>query len=197
MIISSATFISSETNINKLPETDLPEIAFIGRSNVGKSTLINMLCNNNKLAKTSSTPGKTQTINHFLINEKWYIVDLPGFGYAKVSKTLREFWGKFITRYLLKRDNLHNLFLLVDARLDPQKKDLEFINWLGAKQIPFAIIFTKIDKINSIILAENIAKFENELYKTWDMLPKFFTSSANKVLGKDEILDYIEEITRK
>jgi len=192
MIIRSATFISSFAELKQLPKTSIPEFAFIGRSNVGKSLLINMLCNNNKLAKTSSTPGKTQTINHFLINENWYLVDLPGYGYAKVSKTKREQWQDFIMKYLTKRDSLINTFVLIDARLKPQKIDLEFMNWMGKNELPFSIVFTKTDKISSKVLKQNIADFENELYRTWQELPPIFITSANKRIGKDEILEFIE-----
>ena len=192
MIIRSATFISSFAELKQLPKTSIPEFAFIGRSNVGKSSLINMLCNNNKLAKTSSTPGKTQTINHFLINENWYLVDLPGYGYAKVSKTKRAQWQDFIMKYLTKRDSLINTFVLIDARLKPQKIDLEFMNWMGKNELPFSIVFTKTDKISSKVLKQNIADFENELYRTWQELPPIFITSANKRIGKDEILEFIE-----
>jgi GTP-binding protein len=192
MIIHSATFISSFTELKKMHAPTLPEFAFIGRSNVGKSTLINALCNNNKLAKTSSTPGKTQTINHFLINEAWYLVDLPGYGYAKVSKTQRAFFQEFISKYLTKRDSLVTLFVLIDSRLKPQKIDLEFINWLGDKSLPFSIVLTKTDKISSRELKDNIAAFQDELFRTWEELPAFFITSAKKKLGREEILDYIE-----
>ena len=192
MIIRSATFISSFAELKQLPKTSIPEFAFIGRSNVGKSLLINMLCNNNKLAKTSSTPGKTQTINHFLINENWYLVDLPGYGYAKVSKTKRAQWQDFIMKYLTKRDSLINTFVLIDARLKPQKIDLEFMNWMGKNELPFSIVFTKTDKISSKVLKQNIADFENELYRTWQELPPIFITSANKRIGKNEILEFIE-----
>lgn len=192
MIIRSATFISSFVELKQLPKSSIPEFAFIGRSNVGKSSLINMLCNNNKLAKTSSTPGKTQTINHFLINENWYLVDLPGYGYAKVSKTKRAQWQDFIMKYLTKRDSLINTFVLIDARLKPQKIDLEFMNWLGQNELPFSIVFTKTDKISAKELKQNVADFENELYRTWQELPPVFITSANKRIGKDEILDFIE-----
>lgn len=193
MIIRSANFISSFVEIKDLPRSSIPEFAFIGRSNVGKSSLINMLCNNNKLAKTSSTPGKTQTINHFLINENWYLVDLPGYGYAKVSKKKRSLWQGFIVRYITKRENLCNVFVLIDSRLDPQRIDIEFINWLGENAIPFSIIFTKADKISSKEVKQNIYKFENELHRYWQELPPVFISSAKTKTGRDEILNYIED----
>jgi GTP-binding protein len=192
MIIRSANFVISSVSISKLPESNLPEYAFIGRSNVGKSSLINMICNNNKLAKTSSTPGKTQTINHFIINENWYLVDLPGYGYAKVSKKQRKLWESFSEKYLLKRENLMNLFVLIDSRLDPQKVDIEFMNWLGKKAIPFSIILTKIDKISKNEVVSNLEKLKKTLLETWEELPQIILSSAKKKTGKDEILDYIE-----
>ena len=192
MIIKSAKFLTSQVTLAKLPEPSLPEYAFIGRSNVGKSSLINMICNNNKLAKTSSTPGKTQTINHFIINEEWYLVDLPGYGYAKVSKKQRKLWGTFSEKYLLQRENLINLFVLIDSRLEPQKIDIDFINWLGKKGIPFTIIMTKIDKISGNDIEANQKKFEKALMDSWEEIPQIILSSAKKKTGKDQILDFIE-----
>ena len=159
MIIKSATFMQSVTDWRKCPSPDLPEYAFIGRSNVGKSSLINMLVNNKNLAKTSSKPGKTQTINHFLINKNWYLVDLPGYGYASISKAMREKWQKMINDYLMKRENLQLVFVLIDSRLEPQKIDLEFIRNLGEKQIPFSLIFTKTDKISAAKVQSHVQKF--------------------------------------
>ncbi len=193
MIIKTAEFVISNTEIEKCPKPIMPEYAFIGRSNVGKSSLINMLTNNKKLAKISAQPGKTQLINHFLINEDWYMVDLPGYGYAKVSKTQRKSWGGFIKEYLTGRENLSNVFVLLDARHTPQKIDLEFMKNLGMKSIPFAMVFTKIDKISSSELSKNIKKYKTEMLKSWESLPKIFYTSAVSKLGKDEILKYIED----
>ena len=165
MIIKEATFLISNTEIAKCPTDGKPEFAFIGRSNVGKSSLINMLTGKKNLAKTSSTPGKTQLINHFVINDKWYLVDLPGYGYAKVSKSKRNNWEKFISDFLTKRKELENIFVLLDARLEPQKIDLEFMNWCGEKNLPFSMVFTKIDKISSSALQKNLAKYKKEMLK--------------------------------
>ena len=196
MIIKSATFMQSVVDWRKCPSPDLPEYAFIGRSNVGKSSLINMLVNNKNLAKTSSKPGKTQTINHFLINKNWYLVDLPGYGFAKTSKTNRSKWGKMISDYLLFRENLQLVFVLADARLEPQQIDIDFINNLGESGIPFAIIFTKTDKNSSGKTMSNVQKMKNVLAETWEELPPMFTSSSVSGLGKDKILDFIEEINK-
>ena len=194
MKIKKAEFVISNTDINLCPKDGKPEYAFIGRSNVGKSSLINMLCERNKLAKTSGRPGKTQLINHFIINEDWYIVDLPGYGYAKASKTSRASWEKFISEYLTKREELVNVFVLIDSRLEPQKIDLEFMNWCGQKGIPFSIVFTKIDKLSSTSLQKNLAKYKKELLKTWAELPPVFSSSATSKFGREKILNYIEHI---
>lgn len=194
MKIKTADFVISNTDINLCPKDGKLEYAFIGRSNVGKSSLINMLCERNKLAKTSGRPGKTQLINHFIINEDWYIVDLPGYGYAKASKTSRASWEKFISDYLTKREELVNVFVLIDSRLEPQKIDLEFMNWCGQKGIPFSIVFTKIDKISSSVLQKNLAKYKKELLKTWADIPPVFTSSATGKFGREKILNYIEHI---
>lgn len=194
MFIKSANYISGHTKLEQCPKTDLPEFAFIGRSNVGKSSLINMLCDQSKLAKVSQTPGKTQLINFFLINEQWHLVDLPGIGYAKVPKKLRATWEIMIHTYLSKRENLQVVFYLVDGRHKPQKNDLEFINWMGSKQIPFVIVFTKADKPKPKELTENIKAFETAMLKQWDGLPPFFISSSEKKEGRDEILEYIDSI---
>jgi len=178
----------------KCPRTTLPEYAFIGRSNVGKSSLINMITGLKALAKVSQTPGKTQLINHFLINDSWYLVDLPGYGYAKVSKSSRKAFSEIITNYILKRDNLHCLFVLVDSRLEPQENDITFINWLGQNHIPFALIFTKTDKINSATLQNNMAIYKKEMLNYWEELPKIFSCSAVTRTGREDILSYIEEI---
>jgi len=193
MIIKSATFICSNTKISALPVANMPEYAFIGRSNVGKSSLINMLVNQHGLAKTSQKPGKTQLINHFLINEKWYIVDLPGYGYAKVSKNNRESWEKFIRNYITKRESLQCVFILIDSRLTPQKIDIEFCCWMGEIQIPFVLAFTKADKQSTPKTNANIALFKKELSGWFEEIPPIFTTSGEKGLGKDEILSFIEE----
>ena len=194
MEIKSAEFVISNTDYRKCPEGNLNEYAFIGRSNVGKSSLINMLVNRKSLAKTSSQPGKTQTINHFLINKNWYLVDLPGYGYAKTSKTNRAKWGKMISDYLLFRENLQLVFVLADARLEPQQIDIDFINNLGEQGIPFAIIFTKTDKVSSGKSMSNIQKMKNKLAETWEELPVMMKSSAISGAGRDEILGFIEQI---
>jgi GTP-binding protein len=196
MIIKSATFICSNTKVSALPVANMPEYAFIGRSNVGKSSLINMLVNQHGLAKTSQRPGKTQLINHFLINEKWYIVDLPGYGYAKVSKSSRENWEKFIRNYLTKRENLQCIFVLIDSRLEPQKIDLEFCCWLGEIQVPFALVFTKADKQSAPKTDSNVALFKKQLAGWFEVIPPYFISSAEKGLGRDEILSFITEVNQ-
>jgi GTP-binding protein len=193
-MIKTIQFLQSETDWRKAPLPSLPEFAFIGRSNVGKSSLINMLANHKGIAKTSSKPGKTQTINHFLVNNAWYLVDLPGYGYAKISKTMREKWVKMINDYLILRENLQVVFVLIDARLEPQKIDLEFVNSLGEKQIPFALIFTKSDKLSALRVSENVEHFKQAMLETWEELPPIFVSSATTAVGKGEILGYIESV---
>ena len=197
MNITSAEFISSHAKMEKLPQPNLPEFAFIGRSNVGKSSLINMLTKKKGLAKISGTPGKTQTINHFLINNSWYIVDLPGYGFAKVSHTTREAWGKMISRYLQQRLSLMNVFVLVDIRLEPQKNDLDFINRLGELSIPFAIVFTKADKLIKSNIKQHVAAYNKTLSGFWEELPREFVTSADSSWGRDELLSYIEEIIKQ
>ncbi|MDX9892118.1 MAG: ribosome biogenesis GTP-binding protein YihA/YsxC [Bacteroidales bacterium] len=197
MQIKTITFLQSVVDWKKCPSTSLPEYAFIGRSNVGKSSLINMLANNNKLAKTSGKPGKTQTINHFIVNNQWYLVDLPGYGYAKTSKTIRESWGKMISDYITLRENLQFLFVLIDSRLEPQKIDLEFINQLGEKMVPFGIIFTKSDKLTLTGTKKNIELLKKILNLTWDELPPMIISSATTGAGKEEILTFIEEVNKQ
>ena len=192
MIIQSAEFIISSPSLDLCPKSRMPEFAFIGRSNVGKSSLINMLVNKKGLAKTSSKPGKTRLINHFLVNKEWYLVDLPGYGYAGVSIKDREKWARFINDYLQKRENLTCLFVLIDVRLDPQKIDLEFINNLGEFGVPFVIAFTKADKISGVQCEKNMNLFRKEMKKTWEELPPYFLTSANTDLGKDAVLDFIE-----
>ncbi|MBI9069092.1 MAG: YihA family ribosome biogenesis GTP-binding protein [Salinivirgaceae bacterium] len=194
MKITAAEFIISNTDYKQCPKPDMPEYAFIGRSNVGKSSLINMLTNNSKLAKVSGRPGKTQLINHFKINNTWYLVDLPGYGYAKVPKTERYKWQKFIQQYVLNRENLYCLFVLIDSRLEPQKIDLEFMEWLGEEQVPFTILFTKTDKLTKNQLHSNIAVYTKKLKDVWEELPPYFLTSAKTNLGRDEIASYIHEI---
>lgn len=194
MNIISAEYVISSTDYRKCPEPDKPEFAFIGRSNVGKSSLINMLTGQKKLAKVSSTPGKTRTINHFLINENWYLADLPGYGYAKVSKTMKAKWEVFISEYLLHRKNLLNTFVLIDSRLEPQKIDVEFMNWMGEKQLPFSICFTKMDKLSSNQLNKNLTRYKKEMLKTWAEIPPTFVTSSESRFGREQVLGYIEKI---
>ena len=196
MKIKTAEFVISNTDVKKCPDDDLQEYAFIGRSNVGKSSLINMLTERKSLAKISSTPGKTQLINHFIINDNWYLVDLPGYGYAKVSKNNRKKFEKFIWDYVDKRKQLINLFVLIDSRHEPLKIDLDFINKLGKKGTPFSIVFTKIDKLSSSKLAKNLNTYKKKLLVDWEALPKIFTSSSITKIGRLEILNYIGEIRK-
>lgn len=184
-------FVKSAPKWTECPDPNMPEYAFIGRSNVGKSSLINMLAERKDLAKTSGTPGKTQLINVFQMQESWYLTDLPGYGYARVSKTKRGQFEKMITNYLTQRTNLVNTFVLIDSRIPPQKIDLEFMEWLGENQIPFAMIFTKIDKISSAALQKNLLNYKKEMLKTWESMPQVFTSSATGKIGRLEILNYI------
>lgn len=197
MKITSAEFVCSNSDYKKCPVTELPEFAFIGRSNVGKSSLINSLTGKKGLAKTSSTPGKTQLINHFIINNAWYLVDLPGYGYAKVSQTERKKWEKMISDYLANRENLFCTFVLVDSRLEPQQIDIEFINFLGESGIPFAIIFTKTDKLTKNELSKSLAQYKKKLLDWWEELPPLFVTSAESGTGKEEVLDYVEGIMGK
>jgi len=191
MDIRSSEFVTSSANWEKCPETHKPEFAFIGRSNVGKSSLINMLASRKNLAKTSSTPGKTQTINHFLFNGQWFVVDLPGYGYASVSKTSRYEWGKMIEQYLINRTNLYCTFVLIDVRLPPQPIDLDFITWMGDQQLPLAIVLTKTDKLKQTDLAKSIAHIEAQLLQSWAELPPVFITSSVKKTGQKEILNFI------
>lgn len=197
MDIKEAKFIISNTNIDLCPTDGLPEYAFIGRSNVGKSSLINMLTNKKDLAKTSSRPGKTQLINHFLINEQWYLVDLPGYGYAKASKSSRQAWESFIVEYLTERESLINIFVLLDARLEPQKIDIEFMSWCAENQLPFSMVFTKIDKLSSSALQRNLARYKKEMLKFWESLPPVFTTSSESKFGREKILNYIDQINQQ
>ena len=196
MEIKSAKFVISNTDISKCPAPTMPEYAFIGRSNVGKSSLINMLVSRKDLAKTSGKPGKTQLINHFLINDLWYLVDLPGYGYAKVPKASRNNFEQFITNYILERKNLMCLFVLLDARLPPQKIDLEFMEWLGENQISFVMVFTKIDKLSKKQFHDNIENYKKEMGEIWDELPQLFFTSAEKKLGKNELLKFIADANK-
>ena len=182
----------SNTRIDKLPNESLPEYAFIGRSNVGKSSLINMLVQRNGLAKTSSVPGKTVAINHFIVNDAWYLVDLPGYGYAKHSKKQRDQWRVMINNYISQRRNLVCTFVLVDSRLEPQNNDLGFMDWLGENQVPFCIVFTKADKVSKAELDRNVKALKARLLENWEELPPVFVTSSEKKTGRDEILDYIE-----
>ena len=193
MLIKTAEFILSNSDVDKCPKDHLPEYAFIGRSNVGKSSLINMLTNHKNLAKTSGRPGKTQLINHFLINKNWFLVDLPGYGYAKVSKTAKRKFQKFITNYFEKRKQLVSAFVLVDIRHQPQKIDLEFMEYLGLSEIPFSIIFTKADKLKPKAIERHVEDYCQELLKTWIELPPHFVSSSSKAIGRAEILQFIEQ----
>lgn len=196
MEIKSAEFVISNSNVKKCPEGNRPEYAFIGRSNVGKSSLINMLTNRKGLAMTSQKPGKTQLINHFLINDAWYLVDLPGYGFAQRGKEGRENIRRIIEDYILEREQLTNLFVLLDCRHEAQKIDLEFMEWLGENGIPFSIIFTKTDKLSRLRLQENMQKYQEKLLENWEELPPIFYSSSEKKEGREEILDYIDEINK-
>ena len=191
MVIKTAEFVKSSQKWQECPEPKIPEYAFIGRSNVGKSSLINAMMNRKDLAKTSGTPGKTQLINHFLINENWYLTDLPGYGYAKVSKTLRKDFEKLITNYILNRKNLVNLFVLIDIRHTPQKIDMEFMQWCGESGVPFSIVFTKSDKMKPNAAKKNVEDYRTELLKSWEELPEIYITSAEKKEGGDQILQYI------
>lgn len=196
MKISSATFVMSNSDVAKCPKHHFPEYAFIGRSNVGKSSLINMLMQRKNLAKTSGRPGKTQLINHFLINEIWYLVDLPGYGYARVSKTAKKVFQKFITQYFQKRQQLVLAFVLIDCRHEPQKIDLEFMQWMGENQIPFSIIFTKADKLKPKALERNVRAYQKVLLETWEEMPPYFITSSSNSTGRDEVLSYINKINQ-
>lgn len=193
MKIISSEFVISNTNIKKCPNPDMPEYAFIGRSNVGKSSLINMLCQKKDLAKTSATPGKTRLINHFLINNNWYIADLPGYGYAKISKSLAKTWGDFTEEYMLKRSNLMCVFLLIDVRHQPLKIDLDFMEFLATNGVPFVIVFTKADKLGKTEVQKNVAAYKRSLKEFWEELPQMFLTSSSTKQGREEILDFIEQ----
>ena len=196
MIIKEARFVKSSTGLKGCPLDNLPEYAFVGRSNVGKSSLINMITNRNKLAKTSTTPGKTQLINHFLINKEWYLVDLPGYGYARMPVKEREKMMKMIREYILKRQNLACLFLLIDTRLEMQKADRQFLQFLGSNQVPFALVFTKTDKITPSQVRQNTDQYKKTLLESWESLPPVFLTSAFHKKGRKELLEFIKETLR-
>ena len=193
-MIKNATYIISSPDVKDCPRSVLPEYAFIGRSNVGKSSLINMLCHNPKLAKTSQKPGKTLLINHFLINESWHLVDLPGYGYAQAGQQQREALRRMIERYCLLREQLVCLFVLIDCRHEAQKIDMEFINWLGENGVPFALVFTKGDKLGKVRLKENVEAYKQQLLEYWEELPPVFVTSSETGLGREELTQYIEEL---
>lgn len=194
MKIKTAEFVVSNSKVELCPNSNLPEYAFIGRSNVGKSSLINMLTGRKSLAKTSAKPGKTQLINHFLINNNWHLVDLPGYGYAQVSKSTKRVFQKFITAYFEKREQMICAFVLIDSRHKPQPIDMEFMKWLGENNVPFCIIFTKADKLKPKNLEENIENYKAEMLETWEEMPEYFITSATTKLGHDQVLDYIEQV---
>ena len=196
MKIKTAKFVISNTNIDKCPKDNLPEYAFIGRSNVGKSSLINMLTGHKSLAKISGKPGKTQLINHFIINDEWFLVDLPGYGYAKVSKNLRQKFQSFIYDYFLKRQQLVCSFVLVDSRHEPQKIDLEFMQFLGENEIPFCIVFTKTDKLGKTVIQNKVAKYKKVMLLTWEEIPTYFLTSASDKTGKKEVLEFIDGVNK-
>jgi len=196
MKINYANFTISSPDVSKCPDPNIPEYAFIGRSNVGKSSLINMLTGRKKLAKISSTPGKTMLINHFKINEQWYLVDLPGYGFAKRSKSERSKWEKMIKKYILNRTNMLTLFLLIDIRIEPQQIDLEFMDWLGVSEIPFVITFTKADKLKLAQVDNNLNRYKKRLLENWTELPNIIVTSASSGQGRDDILDFIDETNK-
>ena len=197
MEIKTAEYVISSPTVNLCPADTKPEYAFIGRSNVGKSSLINMICRNRKLAKTSATPGKTMLINHFIINKEWYLVDLPGYGYAKRSKSEIDKLDRMIRSYILQRQQLTCVFTLVDVRLEPQKIDVEFINWLGQSGIPFCIVFTKADKLTASKVQANVAAYSQKLEETWEVMPSMIVTSSENRQGRDELLDYIDSINKQ
>ena len=193
MIIKDAHFVSSNSKFDRLPKDNIPEYAFIGRSNVGKSSLINALVQRRGLAKTSSTPGKTIAINHFMVNGKWYLVDLPGYGYAQRSKKSREEWRVMLANYISRRRNLLYTFVLVDSRIEPQNSDIGFMEWLGENQVPFCIVFTKADKLSKVELEKNVEAYKKRLLEDWEELPPVFVTSSETKMGREEILDFIEK----
>ena len=196
MTIKTAEFLVSSAMVEQCPPSTLPEYAFIGRSNVGKSSLINMLTGHGRLAKTSSTPGKTVLINHFIINRQWHLVDLPGYGFAKRSKKQQEKFEQMIAGYILRREQMTSLFVLIDIRHEPQRIDLEFIEWLGENGVPFAIIFTKADKLSALKVRQNVEAYKTKMLETWEEMPPYFITSAEKQDGRDDVLGYIEQINK-
>ncbi len=196
MEIKQAAYVISSERLSQCPADNKNEYAFIGRSNVGKSSLINMLCNHKGLAKTSSTPGKTLLINHFIINKEWYLVDLPGYGYAKRSMKTKKKIETMITSYILQRQQLANVFVLIDIRHEPQAIDVEFLNWLGTSSIPFSIVFTKADKISTQKIKENVGRYMSRLEEDWEVLPPYFVTSSEKKIGREEMLEYIDQINK-
>lgn len=197
MKIKEAAYVISSPSVEQCPKPDKPEYAFIGRSNVGKSSLINMICGRDALAKISASPGKTKLINHFIVNKEWYLVDLPGYGYAKISQSERKKWEKMIEDYLRKRESLVNIFVLIDSRHMPQKKDIEFVNQLGEWQIPFTLVFTKADKEKPGAVDRHVKAFLDTMRQTWQFLPQSFVTSATKKQGRDEILTFISECNKR
>ncbi|MCH9659844.1 MAG: ribosome biogenesis GTP-binding protein YihA/YsxC [Bacteroidetes bacterium] len=197
MKITSAEFVVSNSDVAKCPKDQLAEYAFIGRSNVGKSSLINMLMQRKSLAKTSGRPGKTQLINHFIINKEWFLVDLPGYGYARVSKSSKKVFQKFITQYFEKRQQLVLAFVLIDCRHEPQKVDMDFMQWMGENQIPFSIIFTKADKLKPNAITRNVEAYTQKMLETWEEMPQYFITSSSKGIGRDEVLNYIQIINEQ
>lgn len=197
MLVKSAEFITSNSDVAKCPKDRFPEYAFIGRSNVGKSSLINMLMQRKKLAKTSGRPGKTQLINHFLINKNWYLVDLPGYGYARVSKSSKKVFQKFITKYFEKREQMVLAFVLVDCRLEPQPIDIEFMQWMGESQVPFSIIFTKADKLKPNALKKNIETYKQKMLEVWEEMPQHFITSASNTQGREELLGFLGNLNNE
>lgn len=197
MKITSAEFVISNSDVSRCPDKNIPEYAFIGRSNVGKSSLINMLTDHKNLAKTSGRPGKTQLINHFLINKNWFLVDLPGYGYARVSKKAKKTFQKFITDYFAKRKQLICAFVLIDVRHEPQKIDMEFMEWLGENAVPFGMIFTKADKLKPQVLEKNIGNYTETMLEIWEEMPPYFITSSTNKTGKEAVLEYIEKINNE
>ena len=196
MKVKTAEFVISNTRVDLCPKPEIPEYAFIGRSNVGKSSLINSICNNKKLAKTSSTPGKTQLMNHFMINDEWYLVDLPGYGFTKTPNHLRMKWQNFTRNYLRSRENLMCVFVLLDSRHNVQKADDEFMEWLGENAIPFVMVFTKMDKLDPRDIEGNVNTYLEKMSEKWSFLPQYFLTSAEKKTGKEEILAFVEETNK-
>lgn len=197
MLVKQVEFTKSSANLDQCPKERLPEYAFVGRSNVGKSSLVNTLLARKSMAKTSATPGKTQLINHFKVNENWFLVDLPGYGWARMSKSQKQEWGKILEHYLLQRERLVCVFVLVDLRLPPQKIDVTFLEWLGEEGLPFHIVFTKADKLGKNKIQKNIAAYKKDMLKTWEEMPPYFVSSSVSKIGREDILNYINELNQE